>query len=69
MLRLFLDPRGSRFERLNLFLACSIRAGAARSIASIRYSVRSVLGVRAIEYLPALPEVPGRGPPSGRKRP
>eukprot|EP00969_Alexandrium_andersonii_P180116 7960836-Alexandrium_andersonii.AAC.1 len=52
MLRSCLGPCNSRFERLERFWHVRVALALLGSIGSIRYSVRSVLGIRVIEYLP-----------------
>eukprot|EP00969_Alexandrium_andersonii_P334166 14766901-Alexandrium_andersonii.AAC.1 len=53
MLRPLLGPHGSRVEGLKRFQQCPLALALLRSIGSIRYPVRSVLGLRVNEYLPA----------------
>eukprot|EP00969_Alexandrium_andersonii_P076352 3366655-Alexandrium_andersonii.AAC.1 len=52
MLRPFLGPRSSRFERLKLFEHVQLMLVPLDSIGSMRYPIRLVLGARVIEHLP-----------------
>eukprot|EP00969_Alexandrium_andersonii_P047020 2063033-Alexandrium_andersonii.AAC.1 len=56
MLRLFLGPRSSRFERREGAQHAQLPLALLGSIGSVRYSSRSVLGLRAIEHLLAVPD-------------